>query len=202
MRVAFGIVALLLTVHAPAQAAIFTFDSDPFAGSTALTTPGRQIVGGEPSIVFDPATDVFEFALSAFGPYGFGPTINFVNDTDTNLPTSGVNVIVLQNFGPPMAAGIAASLIAAQITSPGAGFFVYFNTGLDLPRLVFSTNLDDNTADLKIIARLTNLTGAAGREALADFTAANFATVPEPSTLLLGTAGTLYFARRALRRRR
>ena len=34
----------------------------------------------------------------------------------------------------------------------GPGFFIYFNSGLDLPRLVYSTDLSDNTADLKVLA--------------------------------------------------
>jgi hypothetical protein len=108
------------------------------------------------------------------------------------LPTGGVNVVVLQsldndaNPATPFAAGNAANLIAAQITSPGPGFFIYFNQGLDLPRLVFSTDLDDNTADLKILFRMTNFAGQPG--ALPTFTASNFAFVPEPSTLLLITA--------------
>ena len=42
-----------------ASASTFTFDTDPFAGTPVLTTPGRQIVGGENFIVFNPATDVF-----------------------------------------------------------------------------------------------------------------------------------------------
>jgi hypothetical protein len=197
-NVGVGVVAVLLTVHASAHAAVIRFDTDPFAGSTALTDPGRDIVGGEPTIFFDPATDIFEFSQSAFGPYGFTGPIDFVNATVAGLPTGGVNVIVLEEFGPPMAAGIAATLIANQITTPGAGVFVYFNTGLNLPRLVFSTDLDDPDADLKILARMSNLTG--NQAALQDFTAANFA-VPEPSSILLMTIGTLWFARRARHRR-
>jgi hypothetical protein len=109
-----------------------------------------------------------------------------------------VNVVVLETFDDdnnpltPFGAGNAANLIAARITAPGPGFFIYFNQGLNLPRLVFSTDLNDNTADLKILARMLNLTGASGRDALETFTASNFtlttdesSTVPEPSTLLL-----------------
>jgi hypothetical protein len=172
--------ALLLWSAAP-SAATFHFQTDPFAGSTALTTPGRQIVGGEDFITFNIATDVFAFNPAVFG-------INqlvFANDLVENLPTSGVNVIVLQTQPIPFAAGLAANLIAAQITTPGPGFFIYFNSGLDLPRLVFSTDLSDNTADLRVLARMTNLSGQAGRDLLPTFTAANFALVPEPSTLSL-----------------
>jgi hypothetical protein len=76
--------------------------------------------------------------------------ILFANDLVQNLPASGVNTIVLQTAPIPFAAGLAANAIADQITDPGPGFFIYFNSGLDLPRLVYSIDLSDNTADLKI----------------------------------------------------
>ncbi|HMF78060.1 MAG TPA: hypothetical protein VK604_20555 [Bryobacteraceae bacterium] len=59
------VAAALLTLSATTvNATTFSFVSDPFAGSDALTTPGRQIVGGEPSISFSPASDVFAFDLA------------------------------------------------------------------------------------------------------------------------------------------
>ena len=174
------------------------FNTDPFAGSTALATPGRQIVGGELFTTFNPATDVFAFDAGAFGAYGIGG-ISFVNGIISAVPATGVNTIVLRTFEPtPFAAGNAANLIAGQITTSGAGFFLYFNSGLDVPRLVFSPNLDDNTADLRVLARLTNLSGQSGRDAFPSFTAANFelasTTVPEPSSVLMVAAGLLVFA--------
>jgi hypothetical protein len=195
---AFGFLAFSST----ATATTFTFNTDPFAGSTALTTPGRQIVGGEDFITFNIATDVFALNAAVFG---VGNTVLFANDLAQNLPTGNVNVIVLRSFdndanpATPFAAGNAADLIAAQVTSPGPGFFVYFNQGLDLPRLVFSTDLNDNTADLKVLFRMTNLTGQGGRDAIPTFTASNFALVPEPSTFLMTAIGvllTLGYARR------
>lgn len=65
--------------------------------------------------------------------------------------------------------------------------------------------LSDPTADLQILARLINLSGPAGRDALPTFSSANFAIlqVPEPATLLLmamAGAGSAY--RYARRRRR
>jgi hypothetical protein len=196
----------LSAVAANAGAATFTFATDPFAGSTALTTPGRQVVGGEPFIAFDPAADVFAFVTTAFPGV---PAILFVNDVAANIPATGINTIVLRTFDDdgdattPFNAGTAANLIAAQVTSPGPGFFVYFNQGLDVPRLVYSTDLGDNTADLKILARMINLSGQAGRDELASFTSANFALatpVPEPTSLALVTAaGALCALRRRLR---
>jgi hypothetical protein len=193
-----AIVSLLLLPNATANAATFVFFTDPFAGSTALTTPGRQVVGGEPSISFNPAVDQFVFDLGAFGAYGVGPNILFANDVIGNIPATNVNTVVLRTFdddantATPFAAGNAANLIAGQLTAPTPGFFIYFNQGLDLPRLVFSPNLDDNTADLKILARITNLTGVSGQAAMANFTSENFATVttvPEPASILLLTSG-------------
>jgi len=200
----FLIVTALLTLSATASATTFSFNADPFAGSNALTTPGRQIVGGESFISFDTATDIFALGSSVFG---VGDEVHFANDVVGNLPTDGVNVVVLEtldndgNPATPFGAGNAADLIAGQITTPGPGFFIYFNSGLNLPRLVFSTDLSDNTADLKVLFRMTNLSG--DPDALQHFTASNFAFVPEPSTLtLLATAGMLGLGRTALRRRR
>jgi hypothetical protein len=189
-------VLILAGVVSIVNATTFRFDTDPFEGSTALTTPGRQIVGGEDVITFNIATDIFSLESTVFG---VGNEVLFANDVAPNLPTSNVNVIVLQTFdndadpATPFAAGTAANLIAAQITSPGAGFFIYFNQGLDLPRLVFSTDLDDNTADLKILFRMENLTGQGGRDAIPTFTESNFeiTTVPVPSTMLLLGSGLL-----------
>lgn len=194
--------AVVVAIAVPAGAATISFTTDPFEGSDALTTPGRQVVGGEDFVVFDPATDVFAFHLSAFGPYGIGPDLQFFIGLAAGVPASGANVIVLQDDDVPFLAGIAANLIAAQVTSPGAGFFIYFNSNLDLPRLVFSTDLSSNEADLKILARLTNLSGLSGRAQLESFTAENFTTVPEPSTTLLlaGVAVVGALRRRSSRR--
>ena len=197
--------AALLTVSATANAATFSFLTDPFAGSTALTTPGRQIVGGEDFISFSIATDVFALDRNVFG---VGNQVLFANDVVGNLPGTDVNVIVLQTLdndndpATPFAAGTAANLIADQITQSGPGFFIYFNQGLDLPRLVYSTDLSDNTADLKILFRMLNLSGQDGRDALPTFTAANFALVPEPSSYLLMMVGVLLAGGYTLRRGR
>jgi len=202
------IVAVFCAFCATTDAAVFRFDTDPFEGSDALTTPGRQVVGNEAFINFDIASDFFSLESTVFGA---GSQVLFANDVAGNLPTSGVNVVVLQSFDndgdttTPFLAGTAANLIADQMAMPGPGFFIYFNQNLDLPRLVFSTDLDDNTADLKILYRLSNLTGQAGRDAMSTFTEANFefTTVPEPSGgLMMLATGALLAGRHAWRRRR
>ena len=83
-------------------------------------------------INFEPATDVvfFDPALTGFS------TISFANDFSSNLPTTGLNAVVVRDQ--PAAAGTAHTAIANQITDSGPGFFIYFNTTLNLPRLVFA----------------------------------------------------------------
>ncbi|HEX7948141.1 MAG TPA: PEPxxWA-CTERM sorting domain-containing protein [Phenylobacterium sp.] len=196
-------VLVALAIGAPAAATTFVFDQDPFAGTTALTTPGRQVVGGEPFISFLPGSDVFAFDPTVFDA---GDDVRFANEIAGNLPTSGRNIVVLETFdddansGTPFGAGNAANLIAARVTTDGAGFFIYFNSGLNLPRLVYSTNLSDNTADLKILARMTNLSGQSGE--LVNFSAANFqflTGVPEPESwalMILGLGLVGGYARR------
>lgn len=197
----FGVCSML-------NAATFTFNNDPFAGTPALTTPGRQIIGGESFINFNIGNDVFALDSSVFG---VGTEVHFVNDTAANLPSTGVNVVVLRSFdddantATPFGAGNAANLIASRVTTPGAGFFVYFNQGLDLPRLVYSTDLSNNTADLKIVARMLNLTGQPGRDAMSTFSASNFtftSATPEPSNLLTSLLVAGIGAFWGLRRRR
>ncbi|MEN2786954.1 PEPxxWA-CTERM sorting domain-containing protein [Sphingomonas qilianensis] len=187
------VAALAMVLSTEAAASTFVFDSDPFAGTTALTTPGRQVIGGETFITFDIANDLFVFDRSAFGLWG---GISFGTGTVSGLPTSGLNVIVVgdtdndADLGTPFGAGSAANLLANRITSDGAGFFIYFNSALDQPRLVFSTNLSEPTADLKILARLTNLAGNPG--SLANFTASNFqfaAAIPEPASWVMMVSG-------------
>ena len=191
----FGIMASFFLLAAAANANTFTFDGDPFAGTTALTTPGRQIIQGEPSINFNPATDSFAFNPAVFT---FTNNIQFANNTIENLPTANVNAAVLQtldnddNPATPFGAGQAATLIAGQVKTSGPGVFIYFNSTLQLDRLVFSTNLADSTADLAVLARFPNLSGQTGINALPSFSSADFTATPEPSTLLLmAVAGSL-----------
>ena len=208
-----GLGVAFLALCSTAQASTFTFNTDPFAGTNVLNTPGRQIIAGESFISFNPGTDVFSLDATVFG---VGNTVNFVNSLAANLPTGGVNIIVLEtldndnNLQTPFGAGNAADLIASHITAQGPGFFIYFNQALDLPRLVFSTDLSSNTADLKVLARMLNLNGQAGINALPSFTERNFsitasASTPEPSSFLLNFAiGSIavcwYFCQRRKKR--
>ncbi len=180
--------ALLLSSISAVQAATFRFETDPFAGTTALTTPGRQVIGNELFISeFSIAEDIFSFDPATFN---VSNQLTFFNGPAAGLPTSGVNVVVLQstdndnNPATPFGAGSAADLIAAQVDTFGAGFFIYFNSALNLRRLVYSTDLNSSTADLKILARITSPTGQAAIDTLPAFTANNFAltAVPEPPT--------------------
>lgn len=193
--VSMAILAVGLSLTAPAGATTFTFATDPFAGSDALQTPGRQIIGGEANIpVFDFDNDVLAFDTSVFG---LTNGLSVFNGEIDLLPAGGTNFNVLRTFdsdGNPananqLAAGSAAALIAQRVTTPNPGFFIYFNSGLDLPRLVYSTDLDSADADLKILARFNGLTGDAGRAAMTRFTAANVAAVPEPASWAMMIAG-------------
>lgn len=77
-------------------------------------------------------------------------------------------------------AALSANLIASRFTAPTAGFSVYFNSALNLNRLVYSPDFNSAMSDLKIVARFTGATGLAAADALPRFSAANFAaTVPD-----------------------
>lgn len=178
--------AVLLSSISSAQAATFRFDTDPFAGTTALETPGRQVVGNELFIDnFSVANDLFSFDPVVFG---VASQVKFFNGLAANLSIGGLNVIVLQdtdndnNPATAFNAGTAANLIADRIDVAGAGFFIYFNSSLSVNRLVYSTDLSSSSADLKILARLTNPTGQAAIDTLPTFTTKNFeiSAVPEP----------------------
>jgi PEP-CTERM motif len=190
---------------APAHATTTLFDIDPFTGSTAPTTPGRQVFAGLertlPSFAF--GADAFAFNS---GVFGLGSTLTFANGYANALPAAGANVIVLRDTdndndaATPFNAGSAASLIAGQVTADGAGFFVYHNSALNVNRLVYSANLNDATADLSVLARIASPTGVDAINALPQFGANNFAVaVPEPSTYALfgiGLAGLAIVQRR------
>ena len=181
-RLSICLVIQFLVLGSALHAANFVFNTDPF-GAADPNDNVRQIVNVQVPINFDPATDVilFDPALVGFS------NISFANDFSANLPTTGLNAVVV--LDQPAAAGSAHTAIANQITSSGPGFFIYFNTTLDLPRLVFARDLGDPNADIALLARMVNLTG--DLPAMQNFTAANFAPMPEPSTALLISGGLL-----------
>lgn len=187
----------LLAFSSVAEAASINFGTDPFEGTAVRNIPGRQVVGGEFFVSFHTSNDTFVFDETAFG---IGNQIHFANGLANTIPSTGVNVVVLQNLDndanplTPFGAGNAADLLAGQITQHGPGVFVYFNSSLNLPRLVYSDDLASNTADLRILARMLNLLGQEGINALPTFSAANFdisgaQAVPEPSGIELMGAG-------------
>lgn len=203
---------MLLAVSTAATASSINFGIDPFEGTTVRNTPGRQVVGGEFFIAFNTATEQFVFDGPAFGM----SDIRFANGPISSIP-SNANAIVLQtidnddNPGTPFGAGNAADLLASRITTHGPGVFVYFNSSLNLPRLVYSDDLASNSADLKILARILTLNGQQGGvNELPAFSLSNFnlrevTTVPEPSSLAMLAAGMALLAVSAVgrvRRRR
>lgn len=201
MRISIAI-ALSTLAASVASAAEFNFASDPFAGSTALTTPGRQVIANNELFLpsFDLAADRFVFDNTFFA---VGSTVSFANNFASALPTSGLNVVVIQdtdndnNSSTAFNAGAAANIIASRINTPGAGFFIYWNSALNVNRLVYSTNLDDNTADLSVLARVTSPIGADAIATLPLFSASNFAIVPAPAGgALLALAGLAAARRR------
>jgi hypothetical protein len=206
-----GVTALMLLALTPiASATNISFGSDPFEGTDVRNIPGRQVVGGELFIAFHPGTESLVFDDAAFA---MGNKIHFANGLLNDIPSTGVNAVVLQSIDDdsnpltPFGAGNAANLLAGRITERGAGVFVYFNSSLNLARLVYSSDLSSNTADLKILARMLNLTGQEGINALPTFSARNFnlrgdETVPEPSSLGLMGGGIAVLLLRSVRRRR
>lgn len=191
--------AVLATM--PVAAATFRFDTDPFAGTNA-SNPGRQIIGNELFIpTFNVATDVFSFDPAVFN---VSAPVDFLAVGGIPIQAGSPNVVIElltdndENPSTAFGAGTAANLIAAALNEPGAGFFIYFNSGLQLPRLVYSADLNDPTADLKILARLTDATGQTGIDRLSEFTAANFeiVAVPEPTGLAMAVPAMVLAVRR------
>ncbi len=159
---------------------VFGFDGDPFDGGN-VSAPGRQFVGREDFISdFAFNEDAYLFDAKDFVVSG-QLTFQSLDATASGAAIRpGVNFIVLTNSdndgntATSFNAGSAANQVAALVSTDGSGFIVYYNSVLNLNRLIYSTNLNDPTADVKIVSRHTDLTGQAAIDALASFTAANF----------------------------
>ena len=157
----------------------FAFSGDPFDGAD-VSSSERQIVGNEDFITdFNFADDTYQINATDFDIVG---DVNLVAlDANANNATifAGTNVVILLNNdndddpNTPFLAGTAANQIAELTEQDGAGLFVYFNSNLQLNRLVYSTNLNDASADLKILSRQTDLTGQDAIDALAEFSTDN-----------------------------
>lgn len=205
-----GTAAIWLGTAGGARATTFDFDVNGLANTPQ--GPTRIVLGGEefiPSINL--ATDVFAVNGPAFG--FTSPAVSFANSFVANL-TGGQNVIVVEDLdqgggrkpsGNTLAAGTAANLIANSGKESGPGLFVYFNSALNVSRLVYDTNFASTTSNLEVLARFTGEVGQTGINDLPNFTAANFALqstdVPEPASaalLLVGLTGVaVAFRKRA-----
>lgn len=160
---------------------------DGRAGSDLITTGlGRDSViytatqiGSSPDQLSDWSIRSDRFLLEALG-FGINGPLSFVNDLAANLPTEGVNVIVLQdpdddnNPATVFNARSAARLIASKTDSAQPGFFVYFNSSLGVNRLVFSPDLSNGEAAFTVLAAINTLSGQEAITALSTFTEGNF----------------------------
>ena len=159
----------------------FQFSGDPFKGED-VSADGRQIIGGEDTITdFDFAVDQYLLSAEDFDVDQLVFQALDANADGASI-AAGTNVVVLLNSdndddaATPFLAGTAANQIADIYEGDAAtpGFFVYFNSNLELNRLVYSEDLSDATADLSIVSRQTDLTGEDAVDALAAFSADNF----------------------------
>lgn len=191
LRNALAAAVLSLACASGAHATVFRFDTDPFAGTAALATPGRQIIGNELFIQHFSFSDTIELDSHVFGT---NAPLTIFNGLAQDIPNNA-DLVVLRTLdadpatpGNQLNAGTAANLIAAEIHDSHPGFFIYFNSALDLPRLVFSTDLSSTTADLKVLARFVDQGGPTGPDNLARF-GPQIAGVPEAATWSLMITG-------------
>jgi serralysin len=147
----------------------FVYEGNVFANGTPAPagTTGINALN-QPDIIQDYTIGEDQFVLDG-ASLGLG-ALSFQKGASASIGNG--NVIVLTNAFP--AAGAAARAIAnnANVTAK-QGVFVYFNTTLQLTRLVYSKDLG-NGGDISVLANLANQSGATGLANIANFTAANF----------------------------
>lgn len=170
-----------------------------------------SIVRGAPTVnvaAFDVDDDRFLIDAASFGVSG-DPIFQNILATLGNI-ADDANVIVLQNSDDdanPLTAfnaRSAATLIAGNTDVARAGFFVYFNSSLNINRLVFTANLDDALAALTILAAINSPVGADAIALLPTLTGANFdfAEVPLPAAAPLFLAALAGLGLTTTRRRK
>jgi Ca2+-binding RTX toxin-like protein len=129
--------------------------------------------------------DRFQFDAHALGldHFAFANAARVDGTTDLAQIHGDDNVVVVGGFAN---AALAANAIATASDFHGAGVFVYFNTTLQVSRVVFSEDLGGNTAavdangnhvgtgDIDVLFALRNLTGAEGLAHQSLFQADNF----------------------------
>ncbi len=164
------------------------------SGNDTVVYNGTQL-GSGPDQLSDWAVNSDRFLLNA-GDFNVAGSLSFINTLAVNLPSGGVNVIVLQdtdNDNDPNTAfnaRSAAQLIGAEINQIGPGFFIYWNSGLGVNRLVFSADLSNGEAALTVLSAINTLSGQDAINALPSFSASNFAfenEIPAPGGI--GTNG-------------
>jgi Ca2+-binding RTX toxin-like protein len=149
------------------------------SGSDTVVYNSSQL-GSGPDQLSDWAVNSDRFRFNA-GDFSVVGPLTFINTLAANLPNSGVNVIVLQdtdNDNDPATAfnaRSAARLIGNAINQPEAGFFIYWNSGLGVNRLVYTPDLSNGEAPLTILNAINTLSGQDAINALPTFRADNFA---------------------------
>jgi Ca2+-binding RTX toxin-like protein len=157
------------------------FGDQAFESAAVIPGDGIRQVENTPDILTDwtIGEDRFLFDAEVFGVTG-NKKVSVGAAEDIR---SGANVIVITdtdndgNAATAFNAAAAASLIAGNVDADGAGFFVYWNSALGINRLVYSENLNEATADLRVLGNINTLSGAEAIAALDDFSGRDFAFI-------------------------
>lgn len=151
----------------------FQFDADPFDGQTPKPVAGTHISGvNNPDFITDFQVDEDNFAL---GRDALGLSKLSFSDGKVADLSGSANVLVLQDSFPN--GFVAAQTIADnnELTG-GAGVFIYYNSNLQIDRLVYSADLAHG-GNISVLANLQNVTGSDALALLPSFSAQNFTLV-------------------------